>query len=124
MTEWISFKDRVPRYGQYVVIIHKRPDGTRVIDSGYWSKKDPIDESYIYWTAIPDFFVEEEAPHKREVPKDGRTYLCWTGDEGTCLIYWSSKHLKYLDLYLHEDGVIPLDSILRYMDEKGNWVEL
>ena len=69
---------------------------------------------------------------RREVPKDGRTYLCWNKDIGWAFYTWIVVAYGYCNdefSFYKVSGkdissVSKSTDVVRYMDEKGNWVEL
>lgn len=149
MNDWISVKDRLPKDSERVLCFNGKVNvvlynEAKWLDEGsdyVWSV-EPLNVTH--WMPLPAQAEETihaaseelskhwikaavvDGPHVDtkpfEVPKDGRSYLCWTGSEGMRFVWWSTSFSKYLDSYISWSEVHE-DSITRYMNANGNWVE-
>lgn len=121
MTYWRDFSTP-PLNGQKVMVVYPRVDGQRDIALIEWNHLVAISQ-VLFWMPAPE--LPDEAPKGTfEVPKDGRTYLCWTGCEGYVMVYWDMNMSRYQDRNNEECLSQPAhNDIQRYMDASGKWVE-
>ena len=131
MTEWISFKEREPKDRDRCWIYRLEgyvTEGTFYLNNGVFGKGFGNYEEFMKHTDVhswmPYFTPEPPETAKREVPKDGLYYLCWIKNTGYLIIAWNKESKKYDVPPLGQLDESLYKNILRYMDEKGNWVEL
>lgn len=84
--------------------------------------------SYLYHTPIAWMLAPQpyQAPEPAfEVPKDGRTYLCWHSEFGIMTTFWAGKCYSGVSFnHIPSNSLeCQIDLITRYMDEKGVWHE-
>ena len=132
MTEWISFKDAPPPEDTPIWASwrYARTGERGVHLIGRWTEQSAHftdkEFSYTHW-AIPLGILEEIPRPYFEVPKDGKAYLSLHRNYGMCFVYWDNDTKEYGIVWVGRglaDKDNPYQNILRYMDEKGNWVEL
>lgn len=125
---WIPIEEQKPPDDSKAiwVVYQNAAEGLRFIRMVDWHaiKNRPwseVNSRYTHWMPIEEPTLPPEKPKPVfEVPKDGKSYLCWHKQLGFELVFWSFIG----ESYKTERGAgIYMSNITRYMDEKGVWHE-